>query len=163
MCSGKTSVGKILAKLLQRRHIDLDRHIEQHTGPLIPYFKEHGEASFRELETKALKELAVERDVVISTGGGTPCVRSNLQLMKQAGTVIWLDLSKASLMPRIIRAGGDRPLLFGLKGEELDRRVSELLAVREPVYAEAHIIAQASDPPDMVAQRLADVLRLQAR
>jgi shikimate kinase len=78
--------------------------------------------------------------------------------MKGAGTVVWLDVPNDALMPRIERAGGDRPLLAGLKGDVLQQRVSELLASREPVYAQADIIVQAAAEPVVVAQRIAQAL-----
>ncbi len=163
MCSGKTRVGRELAALMQRRHIDLDRVIEKETGPLVPFFKEKGEEAFRKMETQILQQLLTEKDVIISTGGGTPCIGDNLQKMKDAGTVIWLDVPMPALMPRIIRAGGDRPLLFGYKGEALQERVNELLAEREPYYADAQLIVQAGDAPETVAARIKTVLDLQAR
>jgi shikimate kinase len=158
MCSGKSTVGKVLSQLLGLPFFDLDRVIEQQVGPLMPFFRAHGEDAFRVLERKVLDELLKGPAAVIASGGGTPCEGDNLQRMKGAGTVVWLDVPNDALMPRIERAGGDRPLLAGLKGDVLQQRVSELLASREPVYAQADIIVQAAAEPVVVAQRIAQAL-----
>jgi shikimate kinase len=163
MCSGKTRVGRELAHVLGRRHLDLDRVIEARTGPLVPFFQQHGEEAFRILEAEVLQDLLKEQDAVISTGGGTPCMGNNLEVMKSAGTVVWLDVPFDELMRRIERAGGDRPLLFGLHGEALRARVEELMADREEAYRQAHLIVQAGAAPDHVALQLKRVLDLQAR
>jgi shikimate kinase len=163
MCSGKTRVGRELAQLLGRTHVDLDREVERETGPLVPFFQTHGEAAFRELEARTLKDLAQRMDVVVSTGGGTAVDEENLQLMLEAGTVIWLDVPLNELMDRIQRAGMDRPLLFGFSGDVLQQRVEELLAAREPWYSRAHMIVQAGASPPVVAERIRDVLSLQDR
>jgi len=154
MCSGKSTVGRVLAPLLDLPFVDLDRVIEQRVGPLTPFFQQHGEEAFRIAERAALVELLAGPRSVIALGGGTPCEGDNLALMKASGTVVWLDVPMSALMPRIERAGGDRPLLFGLKGKELHAKVEELLAPRGPVYAQADIIVQAGAPPATVAERI---------
>jgi shikimate kinase len=159
MCSGKSTVGRALAPMLDLPFVDLDRVVEQRVGPLVPFFQQQGEAAFRIEERAALVELLAGPPRVIATGGGTPCEGDNLTLMKASGTVVWLDVPMSALMPRIERAGGDRPLLLGLKGDELRTKVEELLATREPVYAEADIIVQAGAPPTTVAERIVLALR----
>ena len=158
MCSGKTTVGRVLAPLLGLPFKDLDREVEARVGALLPFIQREGEAAFRDLETEVLSELLTGTDTVIATGGGTPCDGDNLVRMKAAGTVIWLDVPMLALMPRIERAGGDRPLLFGLKGDALRERVVQLLADRAPIYAEADMIVQAGAPPATVAERIRAVV-----
>ncbi|MFN6177149.1 MAG: shikimate kinase [Flavobacteriales bacterium] len=160
MCSGKSTVGRSLAALLGVPFVDIDRVVEQRVGPLVPFFQQHGEEAFREQEHQVLIDVLQGPPSVIATGGGTPCLFDNMERMKQAGTVVWLDVPLDALMPRIERSGGDRPLLFGLKGEALRARVEELLAPREPVYAQADIIVQAAAPPQVVAERIAQALLL---
>lgn len=162
MCSGKSTVGKVLAPMLGLPFVDLDRVIEQRVGPVTPFFQREGEEAFRAVEHDVLVELLKGPPCVLSSGGGTPCEGENLALMKAAGTVVWLDVPLADLMPRIERAGRDRPLLFGLSGDELRNRVEELLAAREAVYAEAHMIVQAGASPTVVAERIVRALELQA-
>lgn len=163
MCSGKSTVGRALAPLLGVPFVDLDRVVEQRVGPLLPYIQQHGEAAFREQEAAVLQELLQGSDAVVGTGGGTPCQHDHLERMKQAGTVVWLDVSWEPLIARIERAGGDRPLLFGLKGEALHQRVRDLLAERLAYYNAAHVRIPADDAVAMVAARIAEQLADQFR
>ncbi len=163
MCSGKSTVGRLLAPMLELPFVDLDRVVEARVGPLLPFIRREGEAAFRLLEAEVLHELLTGPDAVIATGGGTPCTGDHMRLMTNAGTVIWLDVSMASLMPRIERAGGDRPLLFGLKGEALHTRVAELSMERAGCYAKAPFAIPAGDAPEVVAVRIRDLLRSQPR
>lgn len=158
MCSGKTTVGRVLAPLLGRPFLDLDRQLEKRLGPLLPFIQREGEEAFRRIEAEVLGELLDGPPAVIATGGGTPCEGDNMVRLKAAGTVIWLDVPMERLLPRIERAGGDRPLLFGLKGDALRARVEELLDARTPVYAEADIIVQAGATPAEVAERIRAVV-----
>ena len=158
MCSGKSTVGKVLALRLRLPFVDIDRVVEASVGPLLPYVQRHGEAAFREQETRVLDELLAGPSAVIATGGGTPAQGANMERMLAAGTVVWLDLPMEVLLPRIERSGGDRPLLHGLKGEALQRRVQQLLDERSDIYARAHIIVQAAVPPTEVAARITSVL-----
>jgi len=154
MCSGKTTVGRVLAPLLDLPFVDLDRVVEQRVGPLLPFIQREGEEAFRLIEAEVLGELLDGLQAVIATGGGTPTQDDHLERMKAAGTVVWLDVPIKQLMPRIERAGGDRPLLFGLKGDALRRRVEELLDERTPIYAQADVIVQAGTTPAEVAERI---------
>jgi shikimate kinase len=160
MCSGKTRVGRELARLAGLRHIDIDRRIEERVGPLQPFFAEQGEAAFRELEREVLREVIQERDVVISTGGGTPLNTANMDPMLAFGTTVFLDVPFRTLLARIIRSGGDRPLLMGLKGEALEERVKTLLEERQPIYSRAHVIIEADGTPEGVAKKIAESLKL---
>lgn len=163
MCSGKSTVGKALAPLLSVPFSDIDRMVEQRVGPLVPFFNEQGEEAFRSLERQVLLEQLAAPRSVIATGGGTPCEGDNLTAMKAVGVVIWLDVPMPALMPRIVRAGGDRPLLLGLRGEALERRVTELMHARSDCYAQADIIVQAGAPVSEVASRIQQVLDFQAK
>ena len=163
MCSGKTRVGRELAQLLGIRHVDLDRRIEEQVGPLQVYFAKEGEAAFRDLEREVLLGLLSVHDVVISTGGGTPMAFDNMERIRAAGTVIFLDVPMQELMTRIVRSGGDRPLLMGLKGSALEDRVATLLEDRMPAYHQAHIVVDGSGHASDVAARAVEALKAQAR
>jgi shikimate kinase len=77
-----------------------------------------------------------------------------MAVLKATGTVVWLDVPMHVLLPRLERSGGDRPLLFGLRGEQLEARVAGLMQERQDCYAQAHAIVQADAPPDEVARRV---------
>ncbi|TXI78055.1 MAG: shikimate kinase [Flavobacteriales bacterium] len=160
MCSGKSRVGRELAPLLGLPFHDLDRAIEARVGPIKPFFEGQGEMAFRAEEVRVLEDLLALPPAVIAMGGGTPCHGGNLARMKRAGTLVCLDVPMDVLMPRIIRSGGDRPLLAGLKGDALHARVSAMLAERQPVYAQAHHQVRADGTPAEVAQRIVAALQV---
>lgn len=163
MCSGKSTVGRLLAPLLYLPFLDLDREVESRVGPLLPFVQREGEKAFRLLETETLDAAITGPDAVISTGGGTPCFNDNLERMRARGSVVLLHPSFEVLMTRIERSGGDRPLLFGLKGDALRVRVAELLADRHDCYEGAHLRIESDGAAAEVAGQLADALRSQAR
>jgi shikimate kinase len=163
MCSGKSTVGRLLAPLLGLPFTDLDRRIEQQVGPLLPFVQRQGEEAFREVEAEVLRAVLAEPAAVIAAGGGTPTVAGNLVLLRASTHVVWLDVPLESLLPRIERSGGDRPLLHGLKGEALRARVQALLDARRSVYAQAAIRVDADAAPAEVAGRIARALRAQLR
>lgn len=154
MCSGKSRIGRELAQRMGWRHIDIDRMIEQRIGPITPWFQKNGEEAFREVEKKVLADLLTTERTVISTGGGTPMEGDNMKRMLAAGTVVYLDVPFDELMPRVEQKGGDRPLLFGLKGEPLRARVLELLSARLPIYQLAQMRVRASGEPHVIAERI---------
>jgi shikimate kinase len=159
MCSGKTRVGRELAAITGLRHVDLDRVIEQHLGPLLPWIQANGEAAFRQEERRTLNTLIEQEDIVLSTGGGTPCAADNMDVLLKAGVVIYLDVPIDVLVDRCARKGGDRPLLFGLSGAQLRDRVHELMAARLPVYDRAHVHMAATVAPEVIASRIARTLQ----
>lgn len=92
MGAGKTTLGKAFARELNIPFIDLDWYIEERLHKSIrELFIERGEASFRELERTMLHEVAEFENVIISTGGGTPCFFDNMEYMNDNGqTVFWM-------------------------------------------------------------------------
>ena len=163
MCSGKSHVGRELARASGAEHIDIDRVIERRIGPITPWFQQHGEAAFRAVEAEVLQELLGRSNVVVSTGGGTPCEGDNLERMRAVGTVVFLDVPFDVLLDRIARKGGDRPMLFGLKGEALRERVEHLLSTRLPFYTRADMRVRAEEDPATIAARIQQALEHQER
>lgn len=144
MGSGKTTVGKALARRLGRIFVDSDREIVERTGvPIATIFEIEGEAGFRRRESSVLAELAQRRDSVIATGGGAVIAEENRRLMRAYGTVVYLRTSVDHLHERT-RRDIARPLLASG-----DRRATlvALLEAREPLYREtAHIIVESGSP-----------------
>lgn len=133
MGSGKTTVGREAARALGYRFVDLDKAIERVSGQTVPeIFEKHGESHFRLLETRTLAEFAGAKRVLVSAGGGAPLAGGNMELMRQIGAVIYLRASEQLLRHRLGGSKG-RPMLYG----NLDERIQELLADREPVYERA--------------------------
>ena len=135
----------MLARALDWQFIDLDQHIEKQEGQSIKdIFETRGEAAFRQLEHKALKEVAKLSHVIVSTGGGTPCFDGNMDLMNQSGLTIYLKLDAQVLKDRLLPARKSRPLIANKSDSELLAFVREKLAEREMWYMQSAVKADAT-------------------
>ena len=140
MGSGKSTAGKKLAAIMGWSFIDLDRKVEEHAGQTIPQiFSEHGENYFRKLEILVLRDLCTVKNAVISTGGGVPCHSDNMSFMKETGLTVYLRLTPAQLQNRLSESKTERPLIRGLKNEDLLTFIEDRLLQREPFYSQAAI------------------------
>ncbi|UKJ08369.1 shikimate kinase [Solitalea lacus] len=140
MGAGKTTLGKRLAKKLNLPFLDLDHLIEEITGGTIAeYFAKNGEEKFRELEKDVLQKHILPEQFVLSTGGGAPCFHNNLEWMNRNGQTIYLKLSPKAIAQRLENAKEERPLIKGLKGDDLIKFIEERLALREPFYNQAQL------------------------
>jgi len=111
MGSGKTTIGKLLAQAKKRTFIDLDEYIEQkEKSSISDLFIEQEEAAFRKLESSHLKTLASEQSLVVATGGGTPCSKTNASILK-TGYVIYLKCPLKTLTDRLYSEKANRPLI----------------------------------------------------
>ncbi|OPZ32235.1 MAG: Shikimate kinase [Bacteroidetes bacterium ADurb.BinA174] len=138
---GKTTVGKKLAKLLDIGFIDLDKFIESKYYKTVPeLFIERGESEFRLIEQKTLKEVSEIENVVISTGGGTPCFFDNVELMNQTGITVYIQAEPEELAARLRTSKTVRPIVSGKAKEELYSFISNHLSERERFYTQAQII-----------------------
>ncbi len=147
MYSGKTTVGKQLAKKLKYDFLDTDVMFEtKHQTSISTYFSEHGEAAFRTAEHQILDDLkSYPNDVIVSTGGGLPCFGNNMQLMKEMGIVIYLEASVGAIYYRYAKSHAERPLLANLSKEEAIRKIESHLEEREPFYKQANITLSAEN------------------
>ncbi|MBA3900438.1 MAG: shikimate kinase [Bacteroidetes bacterium] len=144
MGCGKSSVGKKIANKLGYTFIDLDDFIEKKAGLTIPdIFSREGEDYFRKLETYSLKEIASLDKVVVSTGGGTPCFNSNMDLINSSGMSIYLKMSAETLYSRLRESKTERPLLSAFTEFELKQYVVDKLLEREFYYSQAHFKVKA--------------------
>lgn len=133
MGAGKTTVGRALAKRLNKRFIDSDHEIEARTGASIPLiFEIEGEASFRQREAEAIRDLTAQQGIVLATGGGAVLNPVNREFLKQRGTVIYLRASVNSILQRTSH-DKNRPLL---QTADPRKRIEELWHAREPLYRE---------------------------
>ena len=102
MYSGKSTVGKKLANLMNLKHIDTDKVFEtKYNITISSFFEKYGENLFRELEHKILLETIKEDNCIISTGGGLPCFHNNIEIIKENGISIYLNMSPISIIHRI--------------------------------------------------------------
>ncbi len=138
MGSGKTTVGKALAKEVGLPFYDLDWYIESRMRKKVSQiFAERGEEGFRQIERNMLHEVAEFEDVVISCGGGTPCFFDNMEYLNQQGQVVYLRCEPEVLRQHLLMGKGDRPLLKGKSADELVSFISEQVAYREQFYTKA--------------------------
>lgn len=138
MACGKTTFGRALAQALGREFVDLDELVESQEGVPIPQIMaERGEGGFRLAESRALKQTAAMKNVVVACGGGTPCWRDNMEFMTLHGQTLWLVASPGRIAERILAAGPTRPLVAGKSPEELTGFVSSHLLSRQPFYCRA--------------------------
>lgn len=131
MGAGKTSIGRQLAKRLQRRFVDVDHEIEAQTGVRIPtIFEIEGEAGFRDREAQAIATLTEQTGLVLATGGGAVLRDANRDYLRNTGVVIYLRVPPHTLFERT-RLDRNRPLL---QVENPLKRIEELYAQRDPLY-----------------------------
>ena len=133
MGAGKTTIGRVLAKVLKKQFVDLDSEIERRCGADIPWiFDVEGETGFRDREAAVLADLCNGSDMVVATGGGAVLRPENRKLLQASGYVIYLQVSAQELYERT-RTDTNRPLLqVANRREVIDRLLSE----RDHLYRE---------------------------
>ncbi len=134
MGSGKTTMGRILAKHLDKVFIDSDEEIQFRTGVTIPHiFDVEGEPGFRQRETATLEALVCRDNLVLATGGGMAIAEENREMMRQNGIVIYLKANVHDLWLRT-RNDKNRPLL---QTGNVYAKLGELLHQRDSFYRQA--------------------------
>ena len=143
MGCGKSTMGRKFASRLNYTFVDLDDQFEKQEGMKIAeYFKQYGEAAFRQREANVLKLGNYPENCIISTGGGLPCFFDNIEWMKANGKVVYIKLPPKTLAGRLENGKDERPLLHGKHGEEMVAFIAGKLAEREPYYLQANVIAE---------------------
>lgn len=131
MGTGKSVIGRRLARILRRRFVDTDREIERLTGKTVArIFSEDGEIRFRSEENLLCRKLAEPQGLVIATGGGTVLDPENVANLKAGGVLIGLTATPDVILERVGRKG-DRPLL---RGSNKRAKIEELMRARAGVY-----------------------------
>lgn len=158
MGSGKTTIGRPLAKMLQMKFADMDSCIvEKYKMSVGEIFETKGEAAFRGIESEVLQELAAEDNIVVSTGGGTPCFNNNMALMNRAGITVYLKVSPENLVRRLETGCDKRPLLRGKSRGELLEFVSEGIKKRDEFYSAAKLTVGCDGYSD---KRLVEIIAM---
>lgn len=157
MGTGKTVVGRRLARRMGRRFIDTDAAIEEITGFTIPrLFARYGLVRFRSEEALLVKKLAREKNLVIATGGGTVLNPENVRLLQERGILIGLT-APAEILHLRLRNKKNRPLLSRGNHKET---INRLLAERENAYSMAeYTLDTGAMSPDQVVNRITGYLR----
>jgi shikimate kinase len=156
MGAGKSTVGRLLARRLDRCFVETDDIVVSRAGRTIPeIFRQYGEPHFRALEAQAVELLRLKHGDVVATGGGLPCTDGRMGILRALGIVVWLTADFKELYERARRAG-ERPMLDQRSVEE----VEALYRGRVPYYEQAHLTLDTTGVGvDQVVARLLRDLR----
>lgn len=144
--SGKTTLGRELAKSLAVPFVDLDLEIIKREKKSIDrIFEEAGEAYFREVEKEVVQWAAGLEKAVVSTGGGAACFYNNMEVMKQSGVTLYLNVPLPELVRRMRQTAGERPMLKDKNQAELLELLKRKVEERAPFYNQADVSVSGSD------------------
>ena len=158
MSSGKTTVGRYLARKTNMEFIDIDEAFEnRYKMSITSFFDLFGETKFRELEHQILIDSFNNDNAIIATGGGTPCFFDNMEFMNGLGDTIYLRTSVRELRDRLKMSRTKRPLLSHKTDSELESNIAEMLEMREQSYLKAKFILDTDDlnPNNLLSSYLA--------
>lgn len=160
MGSGKTTVGRYLARQIEAPFLDTDREIEKRQGRKITeIFAQDGEPAFRRMERELLQELATKEGFVIATGGGMILKEENARLAKRTGYIVLLELPFEECYRRI-SSNQKRPIVVEKTKEELEQLYRE----RQGCYrASASLAVLSNQPPAVCAGRIRRILMQRER
>lgn len=151
MGCGKTSLGRKLAHAAGMRFVDMDSAIEEREGASVAdIFRYEGEEYFRMQERRLIDELAEsEDDMIVSTGGGAPVWRDNMERMNGAGETVYLRRTPEQIASRLSPHGRrKRPKLRDLDDDELIAFMTANMAEREPFYSRARRCIDCAERSD---------------
>ena len=156
MASGKSSVGRALARRTGWPRIDADDEIVSRAGkPISDIFRDSGEDAFRELEREVTTDICNETGRIIAAGGGSFIDEQNRQTMLELGTVFYLSARPDTIHRRVTRGNPNAPVRPMLAGGDPLKRITELLKQRAPVYANAHHAVETDGlSPEQVAHEI---------
>ncbi|WP_400072758.1 shikimate kinase [Zobellia russellii] len=157
MGSGKSTIGKLLSKERGLEFIDLDNYIEEAEQMSVPdIFKTKGEIYFRKKEYAYLNEVLAQKDnFVLSLGGGTPCYGNNMHAVLDATkNAIYLKVSIAELVNRLLKEKDQRPLIMNIPEDELPEFIGKHLFERSYFYNQTDkvISSDGKNPEEIVAE-----------
>lgn len=161
MGSGKSKVGKVLARKLKMNYMDMDMEIEKKEGRSIPQiFRDSGEFYFRRRESDIIMEISKQENTVISAGGGAVLLKKNVSRLKKSGVIVWLKAKPETIAKRV-GAAKNRPLLSCQGNKDKEDAVRLLLKERTPYYRSAHDAAVQTDgiTAEETAERIIKIIR----
>ena len=162
MGTGKSTLGRKIAKRTELPFLDTDKMVEEAEGAevadIITYA---GEEYFRQAERRALEQTAEEENAIISTGGGLPVWGDNQAWIAEHGVSVYLKRTPEQIISRLSPHGRyKRPKLRGLNDDELLQVMREGIAEREPIYEKADIVIDCSVVSDLeIADRLCEYIK----
>jgi len=134
---GKSAIGRLLAKSLNRNFYDIDENIEKkYNMRIYEIFEDYSEIKFRDIEHKEIKNIKNGSNAVIATGGGAFIYERNYNILNKIGLTLWLNTSPLTIIKRLKKNINHRPLL---KNVNIETYINNLLIKRNPLYAKAHL------------------------
>lgn len=156
MGTGKSTIGRLLAKRIDYHFVDTDKEIENRCGKSVAdIFQQDGEAFFRQQEEKLVRELAKQPRQVISTGGGLLMNPQNIEVLVKNSQIICLTASPDEILERVSKQPLTRPLL---KETDPRKKVIQLLEQRSSVYAQFDQLATSGKSPEELVNILLERL-----
>ncbi len=156
--SGKTTLGKQLARHARYRFVDTDTLIVKEEGMPIPdIFAKKGEPYFREAEARILRAIRPDSKLVIATGGGMPCFHDNMEYIKANGISVFLDVSPEQIVERILRHSTDDRPLYKKNDNQLLDNIRERYQSRHGFYSQADFTLQGDN---ITIHQLIDTIQL---
>lgn len=153
MGTGKTTIGRELARAMGRKFLDTDHVLEKQFGKSVnEIFADEGEAVFREAERNLALDIANTENKVVATGGGTVVDPISLAAFQNSGVLLRLYTLENNLIGRLQRTS-KRPLLKGETPEEVEQKIRKLLAEREEIYNQVTLRLETTDLTPMIAAR----------
>ena len=158
MGSGKTSALKHLANKMSWQGIDLDKLFEEkYKISVQDFFHKYDESAFRKLESQLLKDTINLENVIIATGGGTPCFFDNMEWMNANGTTVFLKVAPMTAVHRLMQSKKKRPLIEGKSEQEVIEFVNKHYGDRMKFYEQAHITVKGESlDVEEIIERLQD-------
>lgn len=156
MGSGKTSVGRMLARRLKLQFVDMDAEIEEKHGAITGIFEREGEECFRDIESAMARELADRAGLVISTGGGIVKRSENMEALKRTGLVLFLDRPVSTILKKLDVS--HRPLL-----RDNPQRLHDIFSERYPLYlSQCHYRIDASGSYQRILSQIIPLWKMTA-
>ncbi len=152
MGTGKTEVGRELARIVGWKIIDVDDEIVKTQDMSInEIFSRFGEPAFRDMETEMIRNVSQNRNVIVSTGGGAVMRQENMDILREKGVIVCLAATPETILRRT-SSNSERPLL---RVEDPLRRIRELLESRRPFYRKADVtIDTEGKTPLLIAEEI---------
>ena len=163
MASGKSTIGRKIAKRTELPFFDTDKMVEEAEGAAVADIITYaGEEYFREAERRALEQTAEVENAIISTGGGLPVWGDNQAWIAEQGMSVYLKRTPEQILSRLSPHGRQkRPKFRGKSDEELLQFMHEHLAEREPIYEKADMVIDCEEVNDEeIVEKLSQVFNL---
>ena len=144
--SGKTTLGKQLARQIRYRFVDTDALIVKEEGMSInDIFTQKGEPYFREAEARILRAIRPNSKLIVATGGGIPYFHDNMGYIKQHGISVFLDVAPEEIAERILRHSADDRPIYRKEDEQLLRNLQQKYRDRLPFYSPADFVLKGEN------------------